>query len=127
MGKQHGINTIVMAGNVAFEPRVFASQGSGSSWGVFKIRVTENFNGRDWQSTWGVKVFGRNCEVVNSLHAGDYVLIQGRLQTSKYKNKEGVDVDSVEIVANYIASVMRTGGIGDTDATGFPPDDGTTF
>ena len=122
----YGMNNVVLGGTVMYEPDV-RSGDNGKSWGSFKINITENFNGRDFYTKLIIKGFGKMAEPISRLRVGDFVMVTGRLQISKFTNKAGVEVEGVQIVANTIASVMRTGGVESTDATGFPPDDGTVY
>lgn len=48
-----------------------------------------------------VTAFGKNAEVISQYGAkGVRVLVKGRLQVSKYKNKDGVNCTSTDVIAD---------------------------
>jgi len=81
---------------------------------------------KDSTEWFRVTVFGKQAEnAAQYLQKGRSVLVEGRLKTEKYKDKDGNEKTSVELVAN---SVVFVGGGGDSKpagkaAAGAPPDD----
>lgn len=72
----------------------------------FSIGVSESWKGKDGtkqESTEWVRVstFGKLAEICGEyLKKGSLVYIQGKMQTRKWQNKEGVDQYTTEIIAN---------------------------
>lgn len=92
------MNKIFLSGNLTRDPEIrytqagkpYARMGIAVNRLYSKEKVTDFFNLTAWDKT--AEFCGRY------LHKGSRVLVEGRLQTSKYTNKDGVEVTSVDIV-----------------------------
>lgn len=114
--EQHmaGVNKIIVVGNLGRDPEVRYSQ-SGTAICTFSVAVTERRKvGDEWKehTEWfRVKTFGKVAENAGQyLQKGKQVYVDGRLEQAKYKDKDGNDRLSVEIVANsvqYLGSAPR--------------------
>lgn len=117
-----GVNKVTIIGNLGQEPEVRYTPGGKA---VANASVATNESWKDKESgeqrektEWHKVVFwGRLAEVVGEyLHKGSRVYIEGKLQTSKWTDKEGNDRYTTEIVANEL--LMLGGGIRNDDQDG---------
>ena len=66
----------------------------------------------EWHS---VVVFGNQAEnCAKFLDKGRQVYVEGRLQTSKWQDKEGQDRWKTEVIANQVRFLSNRGGSGDS-------------
>lgn len=125
-----GVNKIIIIGNLGRDPEVRFAQ-NGMAICKLSVAVTERVKDGDaWKDAteWmRVTVFGKTAENAGQyLQKGRQIYVEGRLKTEKYKDKDGVEKTSTEVVANV---VQFLGGGGDGKpagkaAGGAPPDDG---
>lgn len=111
-----GINKVIIVGNLGADPEVRYSP-SGAA--VTKIRVATTDQWRDKQTgerqertEWHrVTMFGKLGEIAGEyLKKGRQVYIEGRLQTNKWQDREGIDRFTTEIIARDME--MLGGGAG---------------
>jgi single-strand DNA-binding protein len=124
-----GLNKVQIIGNLGADPemRVTASGGAVTN---FRVAVSRNRRGTDGnlvdETEWfRVVAFDAGgyklAEICNqSLRKGQTVDVEGRLQSRKYTDKEGVEKTSVEIVAN---EMIMLGGRGEDNRH----DEGATY
>jgi single-strand DNA-binding protein len=110
------VNKCIFIGNLGKSPEVrFLPSGDGMC--NFSIAVTESRKGKDGNKVehteWvRIVMFGRQAEIAGEyLKKGSSVYLEGRLQTRKWKNKEGVDQYTTEVVAE---KMVMLGGKGMT-------------
>ena len=115
-----GVNKVIIIGNLGKDPEVHFSQG-GIAFGNFSIATTESRKNKEtdkWEdhTEWHrVVVLGRTAEVAKEyLHKGAKVYIEGRLQTKKYTDKQGIERYQTEIVTTDMQ--MLGGGKGSESA-----------
>lgn len=111
-----GINKVILIGNLGRDPEVRYTAG-GSAVANLRIATTESWKDKqtgekkeatEWHS---VVLFGKLGEIAGEyLKKGRTVYIEGRLQTRKYQDKEGVERYSTEIVGSDMQ--MLGGGEG---------------
>ena len=111
-----GVNKIIIVGNLGRDPEVRYSQ-SGMAICSFSVAVTERKkDGEQWKdhTEWfRVKSFGKQAENAGQyLQKGKQVYVEGRLEQSKYKDKEGQERTSVDVIANTIQFLGGGGGGG---------------
>ena len=111
-----GVNKVIIIGNLGQDPDTRYSP-SGSA--VTKLRVATNESWKDRQSgeqqertEWHrVTMFGRLAEIAAEyLRKGSQVYLEGRLQTSKWQDKDGNDRYMTEIIANEMQMLGGRGG-----------------
>ena len=69
------------------------------------VKNGENFvEETEWHT---IKVFGKTAEKVKAYGKGDYLEIEGKIKTNKYKNKDGVEVVVKEIIADRVTRVRK--------------------
>ena len=109
-----GVNKVIIVGNLGRDPEVRYSQG-GMAICKLSVAVTEKVkDGDEWKDStewFRVTTFGKTAENAGQyLQKGRQVYVEGRLKTEKYKDKEGVEKTSTEVIAN---SVVFIGGGGE--------------
>src|SRR3989344_7166917 len=115
------LNKVFLIGRLTADP-VLRSTPSGQSVGSFSVATN-----RTWTDKSGAKqesaefhnivVWGRQAELASQyLKKGAMALIEGRLQTRSWQNKEGQNVKTTEVIAERIqfgpramGSAMNTG------------------
>lgn len=110
-----GVNKVILIGNLGRDPEVRYTQ-SGNAVTNLNVAVTERRkDGDGWKDhTEWVRVvcFGRTAEnVAKYLAKGRQVYVEGRLRTNKWKDQEGNDRYSTEVVANELV-FLSSGGPG---------------
>ena len=114
-----GINKAIIIGTLGRDPEVRYTAGGSA---VANLRVATNESWKDKQTgekkeatEWhSVVLFGKLGEIAGEyLKKGRTVYIEGRLQTRKYQDKEGVERYSTEIVASDMQMLGGGEGRGD--------------
>jgi single-strand DNA-binding protein len=107
-----GVNRVTIVGNLGRDPEARYAQ-SGMTICKLSVAVTEKVKDGDaWkdETEWfRVTVFGKTAEnAAQYLQKGRQVYVEGRLKTEKYKDKDGVEKVSVEVIASNV--VFLAGG-----------------
>jgi single-strand DNA-binding protein len=118
------VNKVILLGNLGRDPETRYTTG-GDAVTNLNIATSEQWkdkNGEKQERTeWHrVVLFGRQAEIAGEyLKKGRSVYIEGRLQTRKYTDKDGVEKYSTEIVADrmQLLGSGREGGGGDVEFT----------
>jgi len=105
------LNKVIICGRTGQDPNVKHTTDGGqvTSFSIATTNVS-NRNGEKKESTeWhNCVAFGRTAEIAGQyVKKGTQVLIEGSLRTSKYKDKEGNDRQSTNIV---VAQLTLLGG-----------------
>ena len=116
------VNKVILLGNLGRDPETRYTTG-GDAVTNLNVATNEQWkdkNGEKQERTeWHrVVLFGRQAEVAGEyLKKGRSVYIEGRLQTRKYTDKDGVEKYSTEIVADRMQLVGggREGGGGEVE------------
>ena len=109
------VNKAIILGNLGREPEVKYTTG-GDAVCNLSIATSEQWkdkNGEKQERTeWHrVVLFGRQAEIAGEyLAKGRSVYIEGRLQTKKYTDKDGVEKYSTEIVGDRMQLIGGSGG-----------------
>ena len=126
------VNKVILLGNLGRDPETRYTTG-GEAVTNLRIATSEQWKDKsgekqertEWHS---VVLFGRQAEVAGEyLKKGRSVYIEGRMQTRKYTDKEGVEKYSTEVVADrmqLIGGAREGGGGSDTDFASAPPSSG---
>ena len=122
-----GINKVILIGNLGRDPQTRYTQ-DGRAVTNFSIATSESWkdkqSGEQQERTeWhNIVCFARLGEIAGEyLRKGSKVYIEGRLQTRKYTDKDGVEKYSTEIVADrmqLIGSAREGGSGGDAEFQG---------
>lgn len=101
-----GINKVILVGNLGADPEVRYTAGGSA---ITSIRIATSESWKDKQTgeqqertEWHrIKFFGRLAEIAGEyLKKGRQVYVEGRLQTDKYTDKDGVERYTTDIIAN---------------------------
>jgi single-strand DNA-binding protein len=109
------INKVILIGNLGSDPEVRYTQ-SGTAVASFNIATTEKRKGQDGQvqelTEWHrIVAWQRLAEICGEyLSKGSKVYIEGRLQTRKWKDQDGKDRYTTEIVAREMKMLSPKGG-----------------
>lgn len=123
------VNKVIILGNLGRDPETRYTTG-GDAVTNLNIATSEQWKDKSGEkqerTEWHrVVLFGRQAEIASEyLKKGRSVYIEGRLQTRKYTDKDGVEKYSTEIVADRMQLIggAREGG-GEADF-GAPPASG---
>ena len=126
------VNKVILIGNLGKDPEIrYAPSGSAiCNITVATSRVSKDKTSGEKleQTEWHrVVMFDRLAEIAGEyLKKGKSVYIEGRLQTRKWTDKEGVERYSTEIVANEMTMLgSREGGGGGSGGSGGSEDVGS--
>ncbi|MBF0174547.1 MAG: single-stranded DNA-binding protein [Magnetococcales bacterium] len=105
------LNRVQLIGHLGADPEMRATQ-DGKAIANLRVATSESWNdvqGQKQERTeWHrVVIFGRMAEVVQQyLRKGSQIFVEGKLQTRKWTDKQGIERYSTEIVAGNIGSQM---------------------
>jgi len=114
------VNKVILIGNLGRDPETRYTTG-GDAVTNLNIATTDTWkdkNGEKQEKTeWHrVVLFGRQAEIAGEyLKKGRSVYIEGRLQTRKYTDKEGVEKYATEIVGDRMQLLGSREGAGTGD------------
>lgn len=126
------VNKVILIGNLGADPEIRYLP-SGEAVANISIATTDTWkdkNGEKQERTeWHrVAMFRRLAEIAGEyLKKGSQIYVEGRLQTRKWQDKEGVDRYTTEIIASEMKMLGSRGGVGeptDRDARALPRDAG---
>ena len=117
-----GVNKAIVVGRLGNDPEVRYAA-SGSAVANISVATSEqwkdkNSGEKQERTEWHrITLFGRQAELAGEyLKKGSQVYIEGRIQTSKYQDKDGNDRWSTEIVAREMTFLGGRGGGGDSQS-----------
>jgi single-strand DNA-binding protein len=99
------VNKAILVGRLGRDPEVRQTAG-GSGVANFSLATDESFkdkNGEKQKRTeWhNIVVFGKQAEIAGQyLKKGSLVFVDGKIQSRKWKDREGAERTTFEIVAN---------------------------
>ena len=120
------VNKVILLGNLGRDPETRYTTG-GDAVTNLNIATSEQWKDKSGEkqerTEWHrVVLFGRQAEIAGEyLKKGRSVYIEGRLQTRKYTDKDGVEKYSTEIVGDrmqLIGGARDGGGGGDVEFSG---------
>ena len=118
------LNKVMLIGNLGKDPEVRYTT-AGTAVASFSMATTEKFKSKsgEWEdrTEWhNVTVWGRLAEISGEyLSKGKPVYIEGRLQTRKWQDREGVDRYTTEVVAEKMQMLGgKNGGSGNASNNG---------
>ena len=119
-----GVNKVILVGNLGADPEV-KYMPNGNAVANVTLATSESWkdkqSGENREKTeWHRVVFFRRlAEIAGEyLKKGSQVYIEGKLQTRKWQDKNGVDRYTTEIVANEMQMLGGRGGGGSADFGG---------
>lgn len=121
------LNKVILVGHLGQDPQIAYTQ-SGRPW--VKLSLATSTRIKDQQGAWVDKTewhkivaWDKDAEFCsNYLAKGALVMVEGRLQTRKWQDKEGQDRYTTEVVAQRVQSLGgRSQGGGGSEEGGFAP------
>ncbi|TWI60413.1 single-strand DNA-binding protein [Pseudoduganella lurida] len=118
------VNKVIIVGNLGRDPEI-RYMPSGDA--IANIAVATSFKSKDRNTgeqkeitEWHrISFFGKLAEIVGQyLKKGSSVYVEGRLQTRKYTDKDGVEKYATDIVAQEMQMLGGRQGMGGGDAMG---------
>ena len=121
-----GVNKVILVGNLGKDPEVRYTP-NGKAVANLALATSESWKDQSGQiqekTEWHrVSIFGKLAEIAGEyLKKGSQVYIEGKLQTSKWKDQQGQDRYTTEIVLDPFNGVMQMlgGKIGGQSEGGF--------
>lgn len=107
-----GLNKVMIIGHLGRDPEMRYTP-SGKPVTTFTVAVSRTWNSGDGErhseTEWfNIVAWGNLAEICKQyLNKGQQVYIEGRLQTRRWEDKEGVKHSSVEVVANEMMMLDR--------------------
>ena len=96
------MNKVFLSGNLTRDVEVRYSQ-AGKAFARLGIAVNRPYSKEKVTDFFNMTAFGKTAEFCGRyMTKGTRVLVEGTLQTSTYENKDGVKVNSVEILVDNI-------------------------
>jgi single-strand DNA-binding protein len=124
-----GMNRVTLLGNLGADPELRYTQG-GQPVLNMRMACTESWfdktaNERKERTEWlNVVIWGKRAEGLSKiLKKGSQALIEGRLQTSQYDDREGNKRYKTDVVALNVLLTSRSGGNGGGGRQASPPPD----
>ncbi|MBR4904049.1 MAG: single-stranded DNA-binding protein [Selenomonadaceae bacterium] len=114
------MNKVFLSGNLTRDPEVRYSQ-SGKAFVKMGIAVNRPYAKEKTVDFFNLTAFNKTAEFCGRyLNKGSRVLVEGVLQTSTYENKDGVKVNSFDIMVDNIefAGAKRSDSGGDENYSG---------
>lgn len=117
---RYSVNRVILVGNLGRDPDVrYLSDGKPvANFSLATSRGKKDING-DWtdEVEWHrIVAWERLAELANEhLHKGSKVYVEGRIQSRKYTDKDGVERTSYDIVAQEIVLLDKKAASDDDD------------
>ncbi|WP_206485245.1 single-stranded DNA-binding protein [Thalassotalea sp. G2M2-11] len=113
-----GVNKVIIVGNLGQDPEV-RFMPNGSAVANFTVATSETWKDKQTgeqkeKTEWHrIVIYQRLAEIAGEyLKKGSKVYLEGRLQTRKWQNQQGVDQYTTEIVANEMQMLDSRGQSG---------------
>ena len=114
------VNKVVLVGNVGGDPDTRFTP-SGTAVSNFSVATSESWKDSDGsfkdKTEWHrCVIWGKPAEVAGDImKKGQLVYLEGRLQTRKWEDKEGVERKTTEIICDMFTILSRKMQTGDSD------------
>ncbi len=126
-----GINKVILVGNLGAKPEVkYASNGNAIS--NLSVATSESWTDKSTgqkqeRTEWHrVSLFGKLAEIAGQyLDKGSKVYVEGKLQTRKYTDKEGVERWTTDIVVSGFNGTLQMLDRRDDSSSSAPSEDTT--
>jgi single-strand DNA-binding protein len=116
------MNKFICIGNLTREPELKYIPASGLAVCKFGIAINEGYGDKKRTDFLNCTAFGKTAENIASYtDKGSKVLIDGKIQTGSYKNKEGINVYTTDVIVNFIEFLSKK------EVSDIPPDDEDIF
>lgn len=106
-----GVNKVILVGHLGKDVSLSYTQQSNMAVGRFSLATTEKFKGEEKTEWHNIVTFGKTAEIANQyLHKGKQIYLEGRIQTRKWKDKDGNERYTTEIIAQNIQMLGKKDG-----------------
>ena len=124
-----GINKVILVGNLGAKPEVkYASNGNAIS--NLSVATSESWTDKSTgqkqeRTEWHrVSLFGKLAEIAGQyLDKGSKVYVEGKLQTRKYTDKDGIERWTTDVVVSGFNGTLQMLDRRDDSSSGAPSDD----
>lgn len=97
------MNNVCLIGRLTRDPEVKYTAESQMAVAKFSLAIDDGYGEKKKTNFPSIVAFGKTAESCEKfLSKGKLVCIQGKLQTGKYKNKEGATVYTTDVVADRV-------------------------
>lgn len=101
-----GLNVAYIVGHLGAAPETKTTD-MGLEIATFTVATTEKYKNKSGElvenTEWHkIVCYGAICKVCSFLHKGSKVLVSGRLKTTKYQDKNGIDKYMTQIICKDI-------------------------
>jgi single-strand DNA-binding protein len=110
------LNKVILIGNCGKDPEMRYSP-SGLAIATFSMATSESWKDKDTgdkkeKTEWHkVVAFGKTAEIIGQYNGkGDFLYIEGKIQTRSWEDKDGVKRYTTEIVAQYTITLRSKDG-----------------
>lgn len=115
-----GVNKVILIGNLGKDPEVrYTADGkavANFSLATSRSRRDQNGGWMDETEWHRIVTFERNAETASQyLHKGSKVYVEGRIQSRKYTDNQGMERTAYEILANELTLLDRREAAADGD------------
>ncbi|MBQ3451176.1 MAG: single-stranded DNA-binding protein [Selenomonadaceae bacterium] len=120
------MNKVFLSGNLTRDPEIRYTQ-TGKAYARMGIAVRRQFSkDKDAVDFFNLVAWDKTAEFCGKYFTkGSRVLLEGRLQTSSYENKDGVKVNSTDIIIdNIVFADSKRSNSGGGDFSGTPANNG---
>ena len=126
-----GINKVILVGNLGAKPEVkYASNGNAIS--NLSVATSESWTDKSTgqkqeRTEWHrVSLFGKLAEIAGQyLDKGSKVYVEGKLQTRKYTDKDGIERWTTDIVVSGFNGTLQMLDRRDDSSSSVPSEDAT--
>jgi single-strand DNA-binding protein len=125
------VNKVILIGNLGRDPETRYMPDGGAITNI-SVATTETWKDKagdkQEKTEWHrIAFFGKLAEIAGEyLKKGSQVYVEGRLQTRKWQDKDGVDKYTTEIVADRMQMLGSRAGMGGGDADRAGHESGST-
>ena len=116
------MNKVILMGRLTRDPEVRYSQGdNASAVARFSLAVDRRFkkDGDQTADFINCVAFGKTAEFIEKYgHKGTKFVVEGRIQTGNYTNKDGQKVYTTDVVVEQVEFAESKNASGDSSSTG---------
>jgi len=118
MYDKNSINKVIILGNLGGDPNVNYTKNNTKVANLSVATTTVNTSTGEEVAEWHrVTIFGNQAEAAEKhLTKGSKVYVEGRTQTNKFTDKEGIERATKEVIANQVQFLSK----GQNKETGTP-------
>jgi len=118
------LNKAMIIGNLGKDPEIFESS-SGIKVAKFSVATSEHYKGEEKTEWHNVALFGKVAEVAEKyLKKGSKIYVEGKMETRKYEDKQGVTRYSFQIKGS---AMQMLGGSKAVEQNSYAKEDGVSY